>query len=311
MLRFIVVMLPLGLLVGCAGAPNVVPTGQDTFTIESHGVRGWSSSNVQKAKALQEANKYCKNLSKELLPLNTNETEGGFGKIAAAEVQFRCLNKGDPELNQPTMKPVANVRIENKVPENKDIPIKDSGDKSSDEMNPKLKKLKEFLDSKIITQDDFDAQKMKESQTLANQKNVAVQNNLSPSTNVVAIKGTQDDFDAQKTKESQPLANQKNVAVQNNLSTSVNAVAIRGAQPCENWIRNRQNRYSNESLLETIWLVGYLSGIASAIGKNFIAGTDNDSISLWVDNYCKTNPSGNSGDAGESLARELIKQKHL
>ena len=103
------------LLVGCAGVTDVVPVGQDTFMIASHGVMGWSSAGAQKAKAFQAAAEYCKNLGKELQPIRTSETPGGFGKIAAGEVEFRCLMPGDPELRRPTLRPDPNVIIENRA----------------------------------------------------------------------------------------------------------------------------------------------------------------------------------------------------
>ena len=79
------------LLAGCAGATHVVSTGPGTYMIASHGVMGWSSGPAQKAKAFEEAGDYCKQLGKEMQPINSSETEGGFGKIASGEVDFRCV----------------------------------------------------------------------------------------------------------------------------------------------------------------------------------------------------------------------------
>ena len=44
---------------------------------------------------------------------------------------------------------------------NDDSQIKDSDDKGTGDMYTELKKLKELLDSKVITQNEFDAQKKK------------------------------------------------------------------------------------------------------------------------------------------------------
>ena len=102
----IALILSLG-LAGCAGVTDVVvPMGQDTFMIACHGTMGWSSAGAQKAKAFQQADEYCKKLGKQLQVINTTETPSGFGKIASAEVQFRCLMPGDPELGRPTLQPV-------------------------------------------------------------------------------------------------------------------------------------------------------------------------------------------------------------
>ena len=85
------IAISLLLLAGCAGVTDVVPTGPDTFMVANHGTMGWSSAGAQKAMAFQRANDYCKNLGKQFQSISTNESPGGYGKIAAAEVEFRCL----------------------------------------------------------------------------------------------------------------------------------------------------------------------------------------------------------------------------
>ena len=92
----------VSLVAGCAGVTDVVSTGPDTYIVASHGVMGWSSGGAQKAKAFQEANDYCKNLGKQMQPIKTTDTGGGgFGQIAAGEVEFRCLKTDDPALQHP------------------------------------------------------------------------------------------------------------------------------------------------------------------------------------------------------------------
>lgn len=90
-------------LAACAGVTDVVPIGKDTYMIASQGVMGWSSSQQEKALAFQKAGAYCNSIGKELQPVSTNESAGGYGRIASAEVQFRCLNRNDPELSRPTL----------------------------------------------------------------------------------------------------------------------------------------------------------------------------------------------------------------
>ena len=98
MKRLIVVVALL--LAGCAGVTGVVSTGPDTYMVASHGVMGWSSGGAQKAKAFQKADAFCKSLGKQLQPIDTSETPGGFGMIAAGEVHFRCLKPDDPALQR-------------------------------------------------------------------------------------------------------------------------------------------------------------------------------------------------------------------
>ena len=53
------------------------------------------------------------------------------------------------------------------------------------------------------------------------------------------------------------------------------------------------------------WLMGYISGKAMSIGVDVLKQNELPSLSLWVDNYCKTNPLDDSSDAGEMLFFEL------
>lgn len=78
-------------LSGCAGVTDIVTTGPDTFMVASHGTMGWSSGGAQKAKAIQQAGDYCRERGKQLQIVESRETAGGFGKIAAGEVEFRCI----------------------------------------------------------------------------------------------------------------------------------------------------------------------------------------------------------------------------
>lgn len=93
------------------------------------------------------------------------------------------------------------------------------------------------------------------------------------------------------------------------VSTTAFAVDTRGVRSCGVWIKERQN--GRGGISSQTWLVGYLSGLAVGSGKDFMNGTDNDSIYLWVDNYCRANPLEHLLSAGEELATELIRKKKL
>ena len=143
-------------LAGCASS-GVIPMGQDTFMISKQSSTGFHSAGSVKADIYREGSTYCMSQGKEFQPVNDHGVDGVPGRsFASAEIQFRCLSKGDPELSRPTMKPIANIRIENDIREKKDIHVQDSGD-----IYTELKKLKDLLDSKAITQEEFDAQKKK------------------------------------------------------------------------------------------------------------------------------------------------------
>ncbi len=78
-------------IAACAGTTNrVVPTGHDTYLIATHGTMGWSSAGAQKAKAYEQANDFCKTKGGEVQTVNENTTDSGFGRIASADIEFKC-----------------------------------------------------------------------------------------------------------------------------------------------------------------------------------------------------------------------------
>ena len=131
--------------------------GQDTFMISKQSSTGFHSAGSVKADIYKEGFEYCARQGKEFQPVNDHGVDGVPGRsYANAEVQFRCLIKGDAELSRPTMRPIANIRIENDIREKKDIRVHGSVD-----MYTELKKIKDLLDTGIITQAEFDIQKKK------------------------------------------------------------------------------------------------------------------------------------------------------
>jgi hypothetical protein len=90
-------------------------------------------------------------------------------------------------------------------------------------------------------------------------------------------------------------------------AVSTKTVVIVGAWSCGLWATQE----GMTKLYAKSWLGGYLSGFAMSSGKDFLKGTDNPSIELWMDNYCKANPLKDIGDGANELAAELIRQKNL
>lgn len=95
------------------------------------------------------------------------------------------------------------------------------------------------------------------------------------------------------------------------------AVEIKGARSCGKWIEEKRAANSAKEmnripvLITRSWFLGYLSGRAAQSGKDFIKGTDSDSIFLWLDNYCRAHPQGELDQAGIDLARELMQLKGI
>jgi hypothetical protein len=59
--------------------------------VAKHGTMGWSSAGAQKAKAFEQADAFCRAKGKEVESVNEHETDSGFGRIASAEIEFRCV----------------------------------------------------------------------------------------------------------------------------------------------------------------------------------------------------------------------------
>ena len=111
---FLVSLFAATTLAGCA-SPGPVPMGKDTYMLSGTGAWSWSSGAALKGDLFREADAFCLSRGKQLMPVNTASNDGSFSRFAQAELQFRCLAEGDPELARPNLEPVPNVRIENRT----------------------------------------------------------------------------------------------------------------------------------------------------------------------------------------------------
>jgi hypothetical protein len=77
---------------------------------------------------------------------------------------------------------------------------------------------------------------------------------------------------------------------------------------CGEWIVHRE-KSDMLALGNASWLLGYLSGLAVASGRDSLSATDNASIYKWMDNYCRTNPLRDLSSGGSLLTAELARNK--
>ena len=140
-------------IAGCASNSGVMPIGQDTYMVSRQAASGFSGSGTLKAEAFQEASLYCGKQGKSVQVVNTIEAQPPFifGNFPKAEVQFMCLDKNDAELVRPKLHKNPDAVIE----------VKQSAAPAKVDAYIELKKLKELLDSGVITQEEFNAQKRK------------------------------------------------------------------------------------------------------------------------------------------------------
>lgn len=111
----IIYLLAVAVMIGgCAINSGVVSMGQDTFMVSRQAATGFSGSGKLKAKALQEASKFCENQGKCLQVIHVSETRPPYilTNFPKAEVHFMCLDADDPELKRPRLKKDADTVIE-------------------------------------------------------------------------------------------------------------------------------------------------------------------------------------------------------
>ena len=88
------------------------------------------------------------------------------------------------------------------------------------------------------------------------------------------------------------------------------SVAVRGAIGCGQWVEERKSGGWSKTINESL-VIGYLSGLAMGIKKDILDEVPNQSIFLWIDNYCQKNPLNDTYDASNRLANELERKKKL
>ena len=88
-----------------------------------------------------------------------------------------------------------------------------------------------------------------------------------------------------------------------------NAVAGAGLASCGEYIEATTK--PGMPMIFVSWAQGFLSGLNFAYagaGKNFVALPDHQSIRLYLDNYCRSNPLKSPRDATLELFKDLHKR---
>lgn len=79
-----------------------------------------------------------------------------------------------------------------------------------------------------------------------------------------------------------------------------------GDRSCAEWIDNWAERKS----FDANWIIGFMTGLSTASSKEFLNDIDDNSIMLWIDNYCRNNPLDSLSSGGLMMREELIKRMH-
>ena len=103
------------MLSACAttsGTADIVPIGKDTYMVGRPGGFFTISGGEVKAQLYRDANIFCRSQGKNLMPVSSESRNAAAYTYATAELQFRCLADGDPDLGRPNMKARPDVTIE-------------------------------------------------------------------------------------------------------------------------------------------------------------------------------------------------------
>lgn len=82
-------------------------------------------------------------------------------------------------------------------------------------------------------------------------------------------------------------------------------VMVKGFVSCGIWVKERSNKTLAAHAYQ-LWLLGFLSGKSMESKVDVLSTTENESLYLWVDNYCKQNPLKTTAFAGQELFVELV-----
>ena len=87
-------LLVSAFLVGCSSTvlTPIIKNSSGNFVISAEGVRDDSTPEERVAKIQKEAQNFCDKEKQVAEVINTNEHLGGFGKVAANGMTFRCIN---------------------------------------------------------------------------------------------------------------------------------------------------------------------------------------------------------------------------
>ena len=92
-------------LSGCAKSDGPIRIGPDVYILANTGTWTWSSGAALKGDLYQQAMTFCQSQGREMLPLDARWNNATVIDFAHAELQFRCLVAGDPELCRPHIRP--------------------------------------------------------------------------------------------------------------------------------------------------------------------------------------------------------------
>ncbi len=149
---------------GCASNSGVVSMGNNTYMVTRQAATGFSGSGTLKADALQEASRFCTDHGKQLKVVAITEAKPPYilANFPKAEVVFKALDAGDPELKSESAIDPSGVQIKvgERPPTQPAIDINQKQVTAGD-LYTELTQLDELHKKGILTDAEFEAEKKK------------------------------------------------------------------------------------------------------------------------------------------------------
>lgn len=101
-------------LTACVQSSGILKMGPDTYSVSIHAAPARGGESGARRLALTEANEKCSAEGKEILVTNLSSGPSSHFPGGTVEVTFRCLAKGDPDLQRPTYRTAPSAVIEDR-----------------------------------------------------------------------------------------------------------------------------------------------------------------------------------------------------
>jgi hypothetical protein len=75
---------------------------------------------------------------------------------------------------------------------------------------------------------------------------------------------------------------------------------------CGTWTKERKTQ---DWLFAGDWVLGFMSGAASALNRDLLLGLDSNAVLGWVDNYCRAHPLDKVAEAATRLLELRVNGK--
>lgn len=151
-------------LVGCASNSGVVAIGNNTYMVTRQAATGFSGSGTLKADAVQEAATFCQKQGKQMKVVAITEAKPPYilANFPKAEVVFKALDAGDPELKNDSAYDPSGIQIKvgEPPPTRASIDINQK-QTTADDLYTQLTHLDELHKKGILTDAEFEAEKKK------------------------------------------------------------------------------------------------------------------------------------------------------